>query len=55
MVTDKKLPFSVNIKEDFRDTCFSYVNGHPKLSYIEKALAVYLGGYEKLKGLGSNL
>jgi len=53
VMCDKKLPFSGD--EGARETCFSYVKGNPKLQYVEKALAVYLGGYDKLKPLGSNM
>jgi hypothetical protein len=50
---DKKLPFSED--KGAREAGFSYVKGHPKLHYAEKALAVYLGGYDKLKPLGANM
>lgn len=53
VMCDKKLPFSEDMGS--REPCFSYVKGHPKLHYVEKALALYLGGYEKLKLLGSQM
>jgi hypothetical protein len=53
VICDKKLPFSED--QGAREAGFSYVKGHPKLHYVEKALAVYLGGYNKLKPIGANM
>ena len=50
VVCDQSLPFFEE-NEGSVQSAFSYQQRYPKLAYVEKALAIYNGGFDRLAGI----